>query len=245
MTRVVPYSTLALCYDTVMDYVDYDEWIVYVETLLDRYDHDPGAVLELGCGTGTFARLFAGRHNVSYLATDASPEMLCVARAKCEGTNVEFSPVGFGELLFDQRFDTVLLLYDGLNYLLKESDVEDLFRRVYRALRPGGLFVFDQSTPANSLNNQAFFEDKGALGSLSYTRSSSYEEDTAIHTTTFEILSNDMLFEEIHHQKCYTGPQIQAILERSQMEIEGGYSGFSLETADTESERIHWVVRKP
>jgi hypothetical protein len=96
----------------------------------------------------------------------------------------------------------------------------------------------------NSINNQGFFEDEGASGSVKYIRKSSYDEEKGIHTTAFEISNESGSFEEVHTQRCYTGAEIQTIIEKTSFEIEGAFDGFSLETADNDSERIHWVVRK-
>ena len=244
MTQVAPYRALAQCYDAVMDHVDYEVWVELIETLLEFHDHAPGDVIELVCGTATFSCLFAARNKANYLATDASREMLCVAREKARDSDIEFAQLRFESFDDQEIFDTVFLLFDGLNYITDEADVLMLFRRVYRALRSGGLFIFDQSTPANSLNNLEYFRDAGRSGLVSFIRHSEYDEETAVHTTRFEITTSDNVFEEIHFQKCYTGSQIQEILEKTEFEIEAGYDGFSLETADTESERIHWVVRK-
>lgn len=59
----------------------------------------PGdSVLELGCGTGEDAR-FLGERGFTVTATDASPGMLRVARAKCAGLeNVRFEAVDLNEL---------------------------------------------------------------------------------------------------------------------------------------------------
>jgi SAM-dependent methyltransferase len=250
MASVNPYSVLAECYDDVMAHVDYDEWAWFVQQLCDHHDHAPGNVLELGCGTGIFASLFTLLDGVtSYRAVDASPDMIAVALKKNARVDADFAVQSFAELKSDppgsRGYDTVLLLYDGLNYLMESEAIDELLARVSTVLRPGGLFIFDQSTPANSLNNESFFEDSGFSGPIRFIRKSSYDPETAIHTTEFELAKNGVVYKEKHLQRCYSGPQIQVIIEPSPLKIEGGYSGFSLEPADTESERIHWVVRKP
>ncbi len=245
MVQTEPYRTLALCYDAVMAHVDYVEWVEFIESVLDYHDHAPARVIELGCGTATFSHLFEARNDVVYLATDASEDMLSIARKKNRDSGITFSNREFGKLEGEETFDTALLLYDGLNYMLIEDDVLNFFRRVYKVLQPGGMFIFDQSTPANSVNNRDYFQDAGESGDVSYVRTSEYNKESSLHTTKFEITHSGRVFQETHLQKCYTGARIQDLLDKTEFIIEAGYDGFSLETADIESERIHWVVRKP
>ncbi|TDI75510.1 MAG: class I SAM-dependent methyltransferase [Bacteroidetes bacterium] len=250
MPAVNPYSILAECYDDVMGHVDYEDWAFYIQDLCDNHLHQPGDVLELGCGTGRFASFFAPLDDVrSYRGVDASADMIRVAKKKNAGLRATFAVQAFDELqsagASPTGYDTVFLLFDGLNYLLKEDEIKDLLGRVFSIVKPGGLFIFDQSTPANSINNADYFEDSGRSGDIDFVRRSSFDAETSIHTTSFEIVKDGVMYKETHSQQCYTGPQIQAILSSSEFEIDGGYGGFSLEPADIESERIHWVVRKP
>jgi len=43
--------------------------------------------------------------------------------------------------------DAAISTLDSLNYLTSERDLKETFRRVYRWLKPGGLFLFDVNTP--------------------------------------------------------------------------------------------------
>jgi SAM-dependent methyltransferase len=100
----------------------------------------PGdAAYEFGCGTGTTALKLAPSAGV-YVASDISPEMIAIAREKAQvegAANVRFEVSEAGADQTDERFDAVC----GFNilHLIDERDV--LFRRVYRLLKPGGLFI--------------------------------------------------------------------------------------------------------
>src|SRR5690606_39981594 len=93
----------------------------------------------------------------------------------------------FTDFAVSEPFDAALLLYGGLNYLLDEAGIEALLARVHAALRPGGLFVVDQSTPANSINNEAFFADEGEAEGFSFVRRSHYDREARLHTNEFEL----------------------------------------------------------
>jgi SAM-dependent methyltransferase len=242
-----PYSVLAAGYDVVMEHVDYAFWAEYVHGLIRAFHPEAQTVLELGCGTGSLALELAPRGPYRYAGTDAVPEMIRVARAKAEmaGADLQFEVADFTNYRVGTPVDVVLLLYDGLNYLLETDPIRSLFRCTYDALKPGGLFLFDQSTPANSENNEALFEDAGAYDAFRFRRRSRYDRETRLHTTTFELTVTGRSFLETHVQKAYTPGEIRALVEEAGFEVAAAYDGFSQREADEDSERIHWVVHRP
>lgn len=97
--------------------------------------------LELGCGTGEDALFLAGR-GLRVLATDASLEMLAVARAKAaaQGAQVRFLELDLRELeAWDtsERFDLLFSNFGALNCLAPD-ELADVGRAAARLLRPGG-----------------------------------------------------------------------------------------------------------
>ena len=132
---VPPYSVLAAGYDVVMEHVEYDLWADYVHELIET--HRPGAetVLELACGTGSLAFELQPLGPYRYAGTDGSEDMIRVARAKADvyGADVQFEVADFTNFRVDTPVDVLILLYDGLNYLLEEDRIRDLFRCAYDA----------------------------------------------------------------------------------------------------------------
>lgn len=242
-----PYSVLAVGYDAVMAHVDYDLWSEYVYELVLIHQPEAETVLELGCGTGSFAFAFVPRGAYRYLATDGSRMMLEVARRKAamEGVDVRFERADFTDFRVDQPVDVILLLYDGLNYLLEKDPIRSLFACAYRALKPGGVFIVDQSTPSNSVNNEAFFEDSDAVDDFSYVRRSRYDAETRLHRTTLELSVGERRFVEEHVQRAYELADLRPLIEAAGFEVDACYDGFSTAPATEESERAHWVLRRP
>lgn len=245
--EVPPYTVLAAGYDVVMEHVDYAYWAAYVYGLIERHHGHAASILELGCGTGSLALELAPMGPFRYLGTDAVPQMIHVARAKADlaGAPVLFDVADFTNFRVSTSVDVVLLLYDGMNYILDPEALPALFGCVYRALRPGGLFIFDQSTPANSINNEAFFTDEGEAEGFHYRRDSAYDRTTRLHTTTFEITVEGRTFRERHVQRAYTRAEVRQRLDASGFEVLAAYDGFSHDPAGDDAERIHWVVRRP
>lgn len=242
-----PYSALAAGYDLVMQHVEYDVWAAYVHQLLERYGDAITTVLELGCGTGSFALRMQPRGDYAYIGTDRSPQMIRVAQIKAEeaGVDVRFEQLDFTEFSVSRPVDAVVLLYDGLNYLLEREQVQSMMASVHAALRPGGLFCFDQSTPSNSVRHGEDFEDAGEADGFTFVRHSRYDPETRLHTTAFDITINAQHYHEEHVQRAYTIDEIRVLIEAAGFDERATFDNFSFDPAMPSSERVHWVVQRP
>ncbi|MEZ4699585.1 MAG: class I SAM-dependent methyltransferase [Rhodothermales bacterium] len=247
IVEVAPYSAIAQGYDLIMEHVSYEYWATFTDKVLHEHHAEPRRILELGCGTGSFAVALQPLRDYEYVGTDRSPEMIEQARWKAEVEEIpaQFEVQDFTDYAFDEPFDAAVLLYDGLNYVLDPSRLEGLFTCTFAALKPGGLFFFDQSTPANSINNEAFFEDEGEEDDFSYVRGSHYDRETRLHTTTFEVHANGRSYFERHVQRAYTIDDVRAPVLKAGFEIVSAFDGFTTQEANDESERVHWIVRRP
>ena len=245
-----PYDVLAAGYDAVMAHVDYKRWARYVHALLQHHGTDVRRVLELGGGTGTLAVHLQPLGDYDYLLTDGSAAMLRQARAKMEteGRPIRCEKADFTTFTLDalnaDPFDAVVLVYDGMNYLTEPDDVATLFRRVHAALAPGGLFVMDQSTPANAEDNANGFMDEGTTDAFSYVRTCIHEPERNRQITEFELTIGDRTLHERHEQRPYTPEQVRDLLAASPLQIEAAYDGRTLDAARTRSYRVHWVARR-
>lgn len=242
-----PYSALAVGYDLVMQHVEYDVWAAYVHRLLEQHGQDIDTVLELGCGTGSLALQLQPLGDYDYIGTDRSPQMIRVAQIKAGEADLDlrFEQLDFTAFDVSRPVDAVILLYDGLNYLLEREQVQSMMASVFEALRPGGLFCFDQSTPYNSVHHGKDFEDAGEADGFAFIRHSHYDPETRLHTTTFDITIDDRHYHEEHVQRAYTIDEIQEIAGEVGFQNVAAYDNFSFDAATDDSERVHWVVRRP
>ena len=141
------YTVLAGCYDRLTADVNYERWADYVERHFRRSKRPVRAVVELGCGTGSLTRLLAER-GYAMTAVDLSPDMLAVADQKCAGLGVLLLCQDMSRLALLEQTDAVISCLDSVNYVTRPAALRRTFGRVYRALAPGGLFLFDVKTPA-------------------------------------------------------------------------------------------------
>lgn len=101
-------------------------------------------VLDLGCGFGWFCRWAREQGAASVLGLDVSQNMLQRAREMTVDDSVTYlrtdlSVIQLPEETYDLVFSSL-----ALHYL---ESVDELFRRAFRALLPGGSFVFSTEHP--------------------------------------------------------------------------------------------------
>jgi SAM-dependent methyltransferase len=117
-----------------------------------------GRVLDVGCGTGTFAlALAAARPDARVVGVDGDPEALTIARRKAGAGGVEWR-AGLADDLpeADAGADAVVLSL-LLHHLTRAAKTRAL-REARRVLKPGGrLHVADWGRPHDPLMRAAFF----------------------------------------------------------------------------------------
>lgn len=140
------YTWLADSYDLLTTDVDYPRWADYIEWHFSRQPGPVRRVVELACGTGSLTRILAQR-GYEMTAVDLSADMLSVADQKCGGLPVLFLCQDMSRLALMEQADAMICCLDSVNYVTRPGALRRAFQRVYRYLRPGGLFLFDAKTP--------------------------------------------------------------------------------------------------
>jgi ubiquinone/menaquinone biosynthesis C-methylase UbiE len=248
------YSVLADIYDIVMADVDYETWADYIDEIILMHQPAARSILELACGTGTIALSLEELDCYEISATDGSPDMIRIARQKAAKANSEinFRTMNFLNLSFERSFDVVYMVFDSLNYLHTKVDIIQLHKEVKNILKPGGIFVYDFTTPRNSRKAIRFLnnESKTIDSQYRYHRESSFNAKERVHTNRFHIekldeTSGDIIekFEEQHQQKIYTLNDIQSILKKTDFKIVQAYDGFELKPAHKKSLRVTMVLK--
>jgi SAM-dependent methyltransferase len=113
-----------------------------------------GTVVDLGCGSGILARhvLQAG---YGVVGVDVSDAMVALARERAPGATFHVGSFVSTDL---PRCVAVTAIGEVLNYAFDPANDDrgriGLFERVYRALVPGGLWLFDMAGPARAAPGQ-------------------------------------------------------------------------------------------
>jgi SAM-dependent methyltransferase len=141
-------------FDAVFDADDY--MYFYRESLTDERTEaevkslvnlikldQPLKILDLACGFGRHANLLAALgHDMT--GVDLNSDFLEIARKTAEAQELHANYVrgDMREITYREEFDRILLLFTAFGYFNDEENFL-VINNVYRALKPGGKFVFD------------------------------------------------------------------------------------------------------
>ncbi len=143
-----PYADLAPYYDAMAKDAAietyYDEWRRALIVAMARHGVRPRVLVDLACGTGNTTVPWTRRRGLRVVGVDRSEAMLRVARRKSAA--VRWYCRDLARLDIAERAEVVTCHFDALNHVLRDAELQRVFRNVGRILREGGLFQFDLNT---------------------------------------------------------------------------------------------------
>jgi SAM-dependent methyltransferase len=203
-----------------------------------------GLVVDAGCGSGVWARELTDR-GYQVLGIDISAYMIRLARKQAPAAKFQVGSF-LGAAL--PPCDAVTSIGECVNYAFDrrsgKQGLAEFFRRVYRALRPGGVFIFDIVEPgvAAGAPQRRFLEGPDWAILLEV------REDRRRKTLTRQIAIFRRMgklyrrSEEIHRLRLYSGSELLAELSLAGFEARllGGYGRFRFPPA-----HVGFLARKP
>lgn len=239
------FREVAAIYDSLMAVVPYRQWIDYVEQIWDRYGHRPRRVLDLACGTGS-ATIELKRRGYAVEGVDYSGPMLRIARAKAP--EIPFHEQDARALSLTEPFDSVVCLFDSLNYLLEWEGLQAAFAGVARSLSPGGLLVFDLNA-IRALEEGMFTQaGHGRDASVAYVWQSHYFPETRLCRIDMQFLVHEATgsrqFTETHWQRGYTVPEVLQAQEAGGLSPVAVFDAFTFEPPTARSDRLYFVAKR-
>lgn len=242
------YHALASSYDRLTNDVDYAAIVAFYHLILEKENVHPKSVIDLACGTGSVALLLAEKYD-RVLGVDMSEEMLTVAcqRAMEQEKMPTFICQKLQELHLPRAVDMAVCALDGLEYILDPADCQEAIRRVYKALNPGGIFIFDVNTPEKlrAMDGQVFLDEDDDVFCL---WRGEFDEETNICSYGMDLFQREgeqwyRSFEE-HKEYAYTAQQLTDYLKAAGFTHIRVYADGRLEAPKPGEQRIYFSARK-
>lgn len=177
-----------------------------------------GLVVDLGCGSGVWARELT-RAGYKVLGIDISESMIRIARRRAPSAEFRVESMFKADI---PACDAVTSISECLNYLF-DSDGDGrrlarLFRRIYDALNPGGVFIFDVAEPGQIKKGgkvRGFSEGPGWVTALEKEEDEARQIFTRRITSFRKVGNHYRRDDEIHRQRLYRSSEIVAQLRET------------------------------
>lgn len=141
------FESYASIYDALNHGKSYTREVDYLEELIGSFKGRE--VLDLGCGTGNFTEEFASR-GARVRGLDISAEMIQIAlfrRSRLDSrvhNSLEYEVANL--CTYEpgiKRFDVITSMFHVINYQTTDAKLVAFFELADKALKPGGILIFD------------------------------------------------------------------------------------------------------
>ena len=242
------YKNLAASYDRLTNDVDYEATVEFYMEILRREGITPRTVVDLACGTGSVTEILA-RKGYRVTGVDMSEEMLTEAAMKT--MDMEQPPMYSCQLLQNLRLprgvDMAVCALDSLDYILDPADCKEAIRRAYKALNPGGIFIFDVNTPEKlrAMDDQIFLDEDDDVYCV---WRGEFDEETNICSYGMDLFQREgkmwrRSFEE-HREYAYSQEQLTGFLKDAGFTHIEVYADRLFEAPREGEQRIYFKARK-
>ena len=242
------YHALAVSYDRLTNDVDYEATVAFYNEILKREGIKPRTAVDLACGTGSVTAILA-RQGLDVTGVDLSEEMLTVAMEKV--MDMEHPPrfvcQPLQELRLPRGVDLAVCALDSLDYITDPKDCKEAIRRIYKALNPGGIFIFDVNTPEKlrAMDGQVFLDEDDDVYCV---WRGEFDEETNICSYGMDLFQrNGQVWErsfEEHREYAYSQEQLTSYLKTAGFTHIEVYADRLFEAPRAGEQRIYYKARK-
>ena len=114
-----------------------------VEFLIKESGSKCKDILDLGCGPGLYTNKLA-QNGYNVVGIDFSKRSIEYAKKQAieNDLDIKYMCQNYLEMDFDNKFDLITMIYCDFG-VLSQEERDILVRKIYKALKPGGYFIFD------------------------------------------------------------------------------------------------------
>ena len=242
------YHDLAVSYDRLTSDVDYEATVLFYDAILQREGLRPRTAVDLACGTGSVTVLLA-RSGLHVTGVDMSEEMLTVAMQKAmeQELDIRFVCQRLEELRLPRAVDLAVCALDSLDYITDPEACKQAIKRVYKALNPGGIFIFDVNTPEKlrAMDGQVFLDEDDDVYCVWRGEFDEIENICSYGMDLFQRRGEvwERSFEE-HREYAYSAEQLTGFLREAGFSHIGVYADREFCAPRPNEQRIYMKARK-
>jgi SAM-dependent methyltransferase len=219
------FDAYAAYYDLLYRDKPYAEEAQFVAGLLRRHAPEAQSLVDIGCGTGAHDRHLAAAGYAVH-GVDLSEAMLGRARAAALGAGLAdrltYSQGDARSFTTPGPADAAVALFDVASYVTSDTDFASFLGAVRRAIRPGGLFIFD------------FWYGPAVYGQQPHTRVRRIEDDAVkvariaepvfhhernVVDVNYDVFVTEKAngrianFQEKHPMRCFFDAELEALMQ--------------------------------
>lgn len=220
-------------------------------SILRQFKVTPKKILDIACGEGSFALEMAIK-GFQVTGIDRSTDMLRIARKKTKKKKLKVKLIqqDMCSLKFSEEFNLVTCWFDSLNYLLENKDLENTFLGVSRALKEGGIFIFDMNTIYGlsvqwQENPSTVEQDIPRMLEIHQTKYNPKEYIATLKITVFIKKNEEWIrIDEVHKERGYTLNEIRQCLNKANLKEIACWGSLGSKTEPTPKTGRVWFVTK-
>ncbi|MCX4353393.1 MAG: class I SAM-dependent methyltransferase [Lachnospiraceae bacterium] len=223
------FNDYAYYYNAFYQDKDYAAESRQVDTLLKRYGNGVKKIINYGCGTGRHD-IELSRIGYDCTGIDMSSFMIEIAweNAGNAGAEISFSVADIRTYEPQEKYDAVISLFHVMSYQNSNEDIMAAFQSARKALKAGGIFLFDAWYGPGVLSDKPAvrvkeIEDK--KNKLVRIARPAMHEKSNVVDVCYEVLVIDKAsgytktINEVHHMRYFFRPELEFYLNEVGFEL--------------------------
>ena len=204
-------------------------------------------ILDLGCGPGLYCKRFSG---LGFDVTGIDFSRRSIDYAKENDGKTKYFYQNYLEMTYADCFDAIIMIYCDFA-ALTFSERQLLLSKVYSALKPGGLFIFDVFTDLHfkdqPARNEWTVNQRGGFWSAEpyiHLEATHYYADNTVSVSQNIILTEKETKEYLIWDTVYNSKRLADEITPSGFSVAGEYGDVCGSSLTDNSQTLCFVVKK-
>ncbi|PWW03186.1 methyltransferase family protein [Paenibacillus cellulosilyticus] len=234
------------------DYIKFSENILSAERTLNEVEGIgsllnlplSSTILDLGCGQGRIAVPLA-KLGYKIFGYDASAVLLEEAHKRAIDAKVDINYELVDMRVMDQfeSFDAIINIGTAFGYVPEESDDCAIIKNIYRALKPGGIFILDTENRDNKIRNFIETYDSSMNGTVINTERN-FDASTGRWEERMKWQAGGEERTATLNVRLYAATELKRMMTEAGFQLIDMYGSLYRERLDLSSTRLVIVAKK-